>query len=445
MSQVSKQFGKWLRLSLIFPLGCLNGWLLLLLISNLQPLFNILLTAILLALLLDYPIRLLQGRGLSRNGSLSLVLLLTVVLLLGLGLTLLPLLTQQLTDLVKQVSAWTQNQESLPLWIRDPESVLRTVERLPPFEWLGIDFRQLTNSDTFSNQVQSFIEQIQNGLSRVASGVLGFLSGTIQNLLNLFITLVLAVFLLIGGETAWQGMLRWLPPWWRARINTHVPQKLRTFMGGQVVIALGFGTVLAVIYTIVGIPQGLLWGFTIGLGSLIPFLGALTQVSVSLFLLFQGLGTGVTVFVVAFIIGQIVDQVISPRVIGTIIGLNPIWVLLSVFIGIQFGGILGALFAVPVASIIKTIADEIISDIEATQPPLEDNTQALDTVQEIITEPHPIQVNTEADQGEVSDSTDASSIPEIKPTESLSTISLDTVDQGTATTSEVVEDKSIVS
>lgn len=352
MFQSTAQFTRWLRLSLVFPLCFLNGWLLILLINNIQPLFSILLTATLLAFLVDYPIRFLKSHGVPRGWSIGIVLLMATVILIGIGLTLIPLLIQQLSQLVNQ----------LPNWAAALESYLRSLQELPILQRAGFDLGQ---------QVESFGQQLQETLRSAASATLGVLTGTIQNALNLIITLVLTVFLLLGGETAWQGMLRWLPPWWRLRIGTHVPHKLRTFIGGQVAIAGGFGVVLAVVYTLLGVPLGLLFGLTIGMGSLIPFLGAITQVSVSLFLLIQNVWTGVKVFVVAFIIGQVVDQVVSPRVLGRIIGLNPIWVLISVFIGVRFGGILGAVLAVPVASTIKVITDEILDtmpDPEETLP-----------------------------------------------------------------------------
>lgn len=345
MFQSTDQFMRWLRLSLIFPLCVLNGWLLIFLINNIQPLFNILLTATLLAFLLDYPIRFLKERGIKRGIAIGIVLLIATLILLGISLTLVPVLIQQLSQLVNQ----------LPGWATTLEDFLQSLEDWPPLQRAGFDLGQ---------QAENAVQQVQDTLRSAASTTLGLLSGVIQNILNLFVTLVLTVFLLIGGETAWQGMLRWLPPWWRQRIGTHAPHKLKTFIGGQVAIAGGFGATLALIYTILGIPLGLLFGFTIGLGSLIPFLGAITQVSVSLFLVIQDVWTGVKVFGVAFVVGQVVDQVVSPRVLGSIIGLNPVWVLISVFMGIRLGGILGALLAVPVASTIKVIADEIIDSMQ---------------------------------------------------------------------------------
>ena len=65
----------------------------------------------------------------------------------------------------------------------------------------------------------------------------------------------------------------------------------------------------------------------------------------------------------AIVVGQIVDQVIQPRLMGSIVGLQPAWLLIALPIGARVGAItgvgelLGLLLAVPVASCIKTLAD----------------------------------------------------------------------------------------
>jgi predicted PurR-regulated permease PerM len=346
-----KPFTQWLRVGLLFPLGFLNGWLLLLLVDNIQPLFNILLTSTLLAFLLDFPIRFLERRGLQRGWAVGLVLVLAVIVLTAIGIILIPILIKQLSDLISQ----------LPSWASELESKVRELEQ----QWGPL---QRSEFD-LSRQQEAIIAQLQEALRSASGTFLSILSGTFQNTLNLFFTLVLTVFLLLGGETAWDGILKWLPPWWRSQISVHAPVKLRTFIGGQVAIAVGFGAVLAVTFTVLNIPLGLLFGFIIGLGSLIPFLGAVTQISVSLFLTIQNFWAGIKVFAVAFVIGQVVDQVVSPRVMGSIVGLNPVWVLISVFIGFRLAGVLGALLAVPVASIVKTIADEVLKSREQMEYP----------------------------------------------------------------------------
>ncbi len=225
---------------------------------------------------------------------------------------------------------------------------LRTLDALPFSEALDIDWTQLEKEIT--RKVTAELQAIGGQLLTVALG-------TFTSVLNTILTLVFTVFLLISGETIWNGVLSWRPPWWADQARQSLPVKFRAFVGGQVIVALILSGVLSVSFLFLKVPLAVLFGFSIGLASLLPFCGAIAQVLVSFFLFVQNTWLGLKVFAVALILGQINDNFVSPRVMGGLIGLNPVWLLLSVLIGTRLGGFLGLIVAVPLASVIKTIAD----------------------------------------------------------------------------------------
>lgn len=100
MLHLLKEFPLWLRLWVIFPLGCLNGWLVLILFDQLQPLSSLLITAIILAFLLNFPIQFLQQRGLKRGVAIGLVSIVALLFLALLSLILVPLMIEELSGLV---------------------------------------------------------------------------------------------------------------------------------------------------------------------------------------------------------------------------------------------------------------------------------------------------------------------------------------------------------
>ena len=124
-------------------------------------------------------------------------------------------------------------------------------------------------------------------------------------------------------------------------------------------------------------PYGVLFAVLIGFSTLIPYASALTIVFVSAILGVQDLRTGLELLAAAIAVGQIVDQVIQPRLMGSIVGLQPAWLLIALPVGARLAGLLGLgellglLLAVPVASCIKTLADAARADLGAadvTQP-----------------------------------------------------------------------------
>ncbi len=346
---ISKITPKWLRNSLLFPLWFLNGWLIVQLLNYLQPMFSIFIVSVILALVLDFPVRFLQQRGGQRGWSLAIVLFIGSVLLLLGAVFLIPALLRQLQEFI----------QLLPSWINSAASWLDRLEGFPLLQGEG---------DTLESLEAQITEQLTSILQGVAGSLLGVLRGSFSGGLTLFFIIILTIFMLISGEQAWQGILQWLPPWWRERLATQVPIKLRTFLGGQVMIATGFSVVLSVIFTLMRVPLGLLFGFVIGMASMLPFMGAIAQTSGSLFLMLQDFGTGVQVFVIALVLGQIVDNVIVPRVMGNLVGVNPIWLLVAVFIGAKLAGFVGILLAVPVSSILKFLADEWMEENQQPQP-----------------------------------------------------------------------------
>ena len=342
MVSANTHLSRWLKKGLVFPLAFLNGWLLLMLVDNIQPLFGVLSVAILLALFLDIPIRQLQRRGLPRSGSIGLVLVMALLLAIALGLTLVPLLIGQLSELI----------DLLPAWASKSEAFLESLSASPPLQQLNIDIEEYE---------ARIAQQLANTLQSVSGALLGVVTGALSSAINLFLTVVITIFLLVWGENAWNGILGWLPPCWEQRILELAPRTFRTFIGGQVSIAFGFGVVLAIVFTAIGVPLGILFGFVIGLGSLIPLMGAITQTAVSLFLAVQNIWTGIKVFAIAFAIGQVVDNVVSPRVMGNLVGLNPLWVIVSVFLGFKLSGIVGAFVAVPIAGMVKILTDDVMA------------------------------------------------------------------------------------
>ncbi|NJL45572.1 MAG: AI-2E family transporter [Leptolyngbyaceae cyanobacterium SM2_3_12] len=334
---------RWLRNTLIFPLLFLNGWMFSLLVNYFQPIISILLMSIILAIVLDFPVQFLQQRGLPRIWSLTIVIVLAVGLLPILGFVVVPILIQQLNSFINQ----------LPQWVSSANGLFQVIDELPVAQALGISFTEIETQLT-----TQFVTLIRN----LGSTLLGLIVTSFSGGLKVFFMIVLTIFMLIKGGRAWAGMMSWLPPWWRERVEGRVPYKFRRFIMGQITLAFGFGVVLAVIFTFIRVPLAIMFAFLIALGSLFPFMGAVTQTSVSFFVMLHSFGTGLQVFVIALVLGQILDEVILPKVMGDIVGVNPIWLIISVFLGAKVGGIMGILLAVPIASVIKNLVDDMIDD-----------------------------------------------------------------------------------
>ena len=346
----------WLRLGLVLPLLGVNAFVLKRLLVQFAPFPGLFLTAALIAFLLDLPCRWLMGRGLSRIGSVSLVMLLTVGLLGLAAVELLPLLIDQLSQLTNASPALLAAAEA---WINQGQSWALN-------HGLPAEFADLSSD---------LISQISRLATQFSQRLLSILGATVGTTINGLIILVLAVFLLLGGDSIAAGLLQWLPPRWRGLVGTTLDRTFRGYFAGQVVLALILSAGQLVVFTVLEIPYGVLFAVLIGLTTLIPYASALTIVFVSAVLGVQDPRTGIELLAAAIVVGQIVDQVIQPRLMGSIVGLQPAWLLIALPIGSRLGAILGVgdllglLLAVPVASCIKTLAEAARSGVTPPESP----------------------------------------------------------------------------
>lgn len=101
------------------PLIVLNGWVLLLLFDYFHAIITMVVVATLLAFVLEYPVAWLQRFRLRRPRAVLLVLLLFGLVLLVLGITLVPVIIEQVNELGDRLPGWiasgTQQLDTLGL------------------------------------------------------------------------------------------------------------------------------------------------------------------------------------------------------------------------------------------------------------------------------------------------------------------------------------------
>ena len=333
----------WLRLGLVLPLVGLNAFVLKRVLVQFAPFPGLFLTAALIAFLLDLPCRWLMARGFARTGSITLVMLVTVGLLALASVAIVPLLIEQLSQLIS----------ASPALLAAAEQLINQSQNWAVSHDLPANFADLSSD---------LVSRISLVATQLSQRLLGLLGATVGITINLVIVLVLAVFLLLGADPITAGLAQWLPEQWRDRVTGTLERTFRGYFAGQVVLALILSAGQLLVFTLLEIPYGVLFAVLIGFTTLIPYASAISIIFVSAVLGVQDPRTGLELLAAAILVGQLVDQVIQPRLMGSIVGLQPAWLLISLPIGSRvgaifgFGDLLGLLLAVPVASCIKSLA-----------------------------------------------------------------------------------------
>lgn len=327
---------KWLTISLILPLLVLNGWLLILVSKYFASLITIFVTATLLSFVLDYPVRWIEGHQVPRAIAILLVLLLGILLLAIIGVTIIPILLDQLNGLLERL----------------PSYVASGSEQAKMFEaWA--DERNFPVS--ISALVVESLNRLSYQLQELSGQILGSFFSVVGSLLDLLLTIVLTFYMLLHGNELWTGLFQFFPENSGAAIRDSLKQTFNNYIIGQLTVASIMGGSMTIAFLAIQIPFGFLFGLVVGLMALFPFGAALSISLVSFLMALKSIWLGLKVLAIAFVIEQIVESVIAPRLLGEFTGLNPVLVLVSLLIGAQLGGFLGLILAVPIASFIKTL------------------------------------------------------------------------------------------
>ena len=188
-----------------------------------------------------------------------------------------------------------------------------------------------------------------------------------QRILDIFTSVVLTFYLLKDKEKAGNLILSVFPYSWREfliDVYTETEKICYSFISGQFIIACVIGLLETLGLWLLGVPYPLLFGIIGGISNLIPyfgpFIGAVPAVISTLLVSpFKALLTALL-----FIIVQQVDNnFISPKIIEGKLGIHPVTTIFAVFIGGEFFGIFGMLFAVPIYAIMHFILKRLLMDI----------------------------------------------------------------------------------
>lgn len=338
---------RFLAIALAAPLMVLNAWAVSAIFSYFHSLIVILVAASLLAFLLNYPVSWMEQQGAHRQQSAILVFLVTLSILLGLGVTLVPIAFSQAQQLVAR----------LPEWIDSGQRQLVTLNERA--ESMGLP----VNLDAVTAQINS---RLKGQLQTIAGQVLNLAVVTFTSLLDGLLTIVLTFYLLQHGDELWQSIIGWLPTQVRRPVSETISLSFQNFFIGQLILATCMASALVPTFLLMKVPFGLLFGLTIGLMALVPYGGSVGIALVTLLVALRDIGVGVQVLIAAVIVQQVLENLIAPRVLGSVTGLNPVWVFISILTGARVGGLLGVVVAVPTAVVIKA-ALEALRSTEAEQ------------------------------------------------------------------------------
>ncbi len=192
----------------------------------------------------------------------------------------------------------------------------------------------------------------------------------VTGIVNIFVALIVSVYVLSERTKILRLFKRFAEAIFKEntyknidKYYNHSNEIFFKFIASQFMDAIIVGILVTIAMSIMGIKYAPLLGFFIGLFNIIPYVGAIIAVSVSalITLITGGLTQSIWMLIVVVILQQIDANIINPKIVGQSLEVSPLLVLLAVTVGGAYFGMLGIFLAVPVAAIIKIIAEDYVN------------------------------------------------------------------------------------
>ena len=300
----------------------------------------------------------------SRKLAVVIIMTLLMIILVILSTSLFPLIKSQIVAFQSALSMETLSKFQTKLTL-----ILESILPVFMFDIL---------SDTITSLDSSISEVWASSLSHINSFIGG--AGSVvfalgSALLSLLILIVFMIFFLLEGEGFSYAFLHAVPGenyGLAKRMLEKTSNQIHAYIRGQllagtsVAITSIIGLYILQWITGISIPYTFLIGIAAGLFNLIPFIGpVMGMIPAIIIYLATDQTVSIHIFYILLIIGvfgivQLIDNLImSPYIMGGSVGLHPMLVIILVLLGASVSGILGMLFIVPIAAILKVIIEEL--------------------------------------------------------------------------------------
>ncbi|MFJ8646717.1 AI-2E family transporter [Streptomyces sp. NPDC093546] len=174
------------------------------------------------------------------------------------------------------------------------------------------------------------------------------------------LALFCSVFFLHSGDRQWRWFCAQLPRAARARAALAGRTAWRTFTGythGIVLVAATNAILVGIALFLLGVPLAMPLALLEFFAAFVPLIGSPLALAVAAVVALAAKGPVVAAVVVALIvvIGQIEGHVLHPLVMSWAVRLHPVVVALAVIGGAIAAGVLGAVVAVPLVSVVWAV------------------------------------------------------------------------------------------
>lgn len=203
------------------------------------------------------------------------------------------------------------------------------------------------------------LSQLEQAALRITQVTIPAVIGIISSAVAIIFIPLLAFFMLLHYKDYKRALIAVMPEPHRetiADLLSCVSRSLWGFVRGQALLMLAVGTMVGLGLWLIGMPYPIVFGLMAGLLEVVtnvgPTIVTLTVAAIGLLIspILALEAAAVTVVV------QILENtLLAPLVLSKSAGLDPVTVILAIFLGGSLAGVLGAIIAIPIALVVKIV------------------------------------------------------------------------------------------
>lgn len=264
----------------------------------------------------------------------------------------------------------------LPIWFFGQVIIDELISLYEQYRSGGfvIDKGQIISSlpDQLQTVVQNISSDINSFIGRITSQAFESFSSMVSNVASFFISafmLFFIVYYLLKDGTSIKLALMDISPIASAqehKLFNKIVAAVNGVVKGSFLVALAQAVVATIGFFIFGVPEPLLWGSFTLVAALVPTVGtSLSLIPAIIYLAVTGQtpqAIGMTIWAVAAV--GLIDNFLGPKLVSGAVKLHPVLVLLAVFGGLQFFGVLGFLIGPILMAIFVALVDMYRTDFK---------------------------------------------------------------------------------
>lgn len=304
--------------------------------------------ALVVAVLIDPVVNWLESYKIKRGFAVLIALILLIVLIALLLVIVISRLVIELSDLYQQIPAYSQNIYSLVLQYLE---VIRN--------YLSSNPMPVEVENAISNSMNAVIDKAGNLIAKAINLLFSLITG-LPSLVTILIVSALATFFISRDKVRLIQLLfkvipeRYVQP--ARSLFNHLGSVLVGFFRAELVLISITAVLTTIGLYILGIKYAFTVGIIVGLLDILPIIGpgALFIPWVIILLFYGNIKLGLAILILYGIV-SIVRQTTEPKILSQNIGLNPLAVLVSLYLGLKFLGAAGIIIGPVIFILVKGI------------------------------------------------------------------------------------------